>query len=71
MNESKHAQRVIDNFKGLLSPAAHEHVGKNHLDQLGLMIEAAIDASTVDVLEEYAGKVADIAREMRDRAEKP
>ena len=70
MNESSHAQRVIDNFKGLLSPAAQEHVGKDHLDQLGLMIEAAIDASMVDILEEYAGKVAGVAREMRDRVER-
>jgi len=70
MDESKHAQRVVENFKALLSPKAHEHVGKDHLEQLGLMIEAAIDASAIEIMEQYADKVADLATEMRNRVEK-
>ncbi len=70
MDESKHVQRVVENFRSLLSPEAHEHVGKEHLEQLGLLIEAAIDASTLEMMEHYADKVASIATEMRNRVEK-
>lgn len=68
MDESKHAEKVIEGFSALLSEEAKAHISEEHLQELALMVEAAIDASVIGVLAEYGGKLAAIADEMQKRA---
>ena len=69
--QAVHAARVVEQFRGMLGERARKAVGKSRFDDLAMMIEAAIDASIVEVAEESAGIVADASKRIRELAEKP
>lgn len=58
-SQTVHAQKVVDQFKTLLSVTGRQHVGEKHFAELALLIEAAIDAA---VLEENAHYVAELEK---------
>lgn len=61
MNETKHAAKVVEHFKSLLDEGTIAKIGEEHFNQLQLMIESAIDASTIEILQqarEIAGEAA-------------
>jgi hypothetical protein len=58
-SQAAHAERVVSQFKQLLSATGRQHVGEKHFAQLALLIESAIDAT---VLEENARYVAELER---------
>ena len=58
-SQTEHAEKVVRQFKELLSVTGRQHVGEKHFAQLSLLIEAAIDAA---VLEENARYVAELEK---------
>ncbi|MDQ6975820.1 MAG: hypothetical protein Q9M22_04545 [Mariprofundaceae bacterium] len=54
MNECKHAHKVVCQFKSLLDPAAIKAVGDTHFEELALIIESAIGASTLEAIRHAA-----------------
>lgn len=58
-SQAAHADRVVSQFRELLSATGRQHVGEKHFAQLALLIESAIDAT---VLEENAHYVAELER---------
>lgn len=58
-SQAAHAERVVDQFKSLLSATGRQHVGEKHFAQLALLIESAIDST---VLEENAHYVAELEK---------
>jgi len=55
MNESKHAQRVVEHFKGLLGEETCQSIDTETFDKLELMIESAIDASVLEAVNTAKG----------------
>ncbi len=70
MNEFSHAQKVVEQFKHLLSSHEIQAVDDEHFDELVLLIEAAIDAAVLDALEKTADRMEQLAKETRHLAEK-
>ena len=70
IRESEHAKKVVDQFKAQLGESANG-IGQALFDELALMIEAAIDASLVNALQESADIVSEAAKRIRNKAEKP
>jgi adenylate kinase len=50
MNEDQHAQQIVGRFKSLLDNDTIAAVGDEHFEVLALMIESAIDTSTLRVI---------------------
>ena len=70
MDEYSHSHKLVDRFRRMIGPDICSQIGEEHFEELALMIESAIDASLVDVLERSAEKVTLVAKEIRDMAEK-
>ncbi|HHJ38641.1 MAG: hypothetical protein AXA67_04175 [Methylothermaceae bacteria B42] len=70
MNEFTHAQKVVEQFKTLLSREEIQGLEEEHMDELILLIEAAIDAAVLEALEKTADKLEQLAMETRRLAEK-
>ncbi len=64
-----HARQVVEAFREKLSPSGRQHVGEGHFDELTLMVESAISTAVLEEMEHAADKVANLAREIRNRAE--
>ncbi len=54
MNECKHAQKVVCQFKSLLDDDAIKAIGDTHFQELALMIESAIGSSTLGAIRSAA-----------------
>lgn len=67
--QTEHAARVVTRFKQMLS-AAGQQVGKQHFDELELLIESAIDSAVLEETEHFADQLEQMAHEMRRRAER-
>ncbi len=67
--QREHARQVVDRFAEMLSPSGREHVGKAHLDELALLVEAAISSAVLEAMEATADRLDALAREMRNQAE--
>jgi len=68
MQRSKHAQEVANRFRELVDKAG-DSLPASHYEELGLLIEAAIDTALVEQLESLAGKLEKIAHDVRNDAE--
>ncbi|MFQ5469076.1 MAG: hypothetical protein ACE5EH_02090 [Gammaproteobacteria bacterium] len=71
LDETKQAKKVIDRFKEGLPNEAIKAIDSHHFDELEIMIEAAIDASIVDVVKRSSTIVTGAAKEIQNIAEKP
>jgi len=65
-SQSNHAEHVVQSFNNMLTDDARAHISKEQLEELALLIEAAIDASLVEQL----GKTAAIAQKAADEIKK-
>lgn len=64
-----HARQVVQRFSEMLSASGRQHVGQGHLDELSLLIEAAISSAVLEEMEAAADKLEALAREIRKTAE--
>ncbi len=65
----RHAHKIVQDFLGLLEPAARDCLPQEHLTELEMMIESAISTSVLGQLEAVADQIGDLAVEVRRRAE--
>jgi hypothetical protein len=68
MKHSQHAEDISNRFRELVEDAG-DSLPVNHYNELSLLIEAAIDAALVDLLEGMAAKVEKFANDIRHDAE--
>lgn len=66
----KHADAVVKGFLDLLGGEAKGCVGKEHLDELSMMIESAISTAVLSELEAVADEISDMSAQVRKRAER-
>jgi hypothetical protein len=64
-SQTAHAEKVVAQFKELLSVTGRQHVGEKHFAQLALMIEAALDAALLDENAHYVAELETIVRRMK------
>ena len=50
-SQSKHAHKVVKAFKKMIPEDAAKHLSEEYYEELALLIEAAIDSSLVEQLE--------------------
>ena len=68
MQKTKHAQKITERFKELVSDAGHK-LPKEHYEELALLIEAGIDTALLERLEKMADKLQSLAQAVRNDAE--
>jgi hypothetical protein len=68
-SQTAHAERVVHQFKDLLSVTGRQHVGEKHFEQLALLIESAIDAAVLDENAKYVSELERIVSRMKRSAE--
>ena len=62
---SSHADDVLSTFKATLGDDATEQLGDEHLSDLALLIESAIDAAIIERLEAIADDLEKMAASVR------
>ncbi len=67
--QRKHAEQVVQRFAEMLSPSGRQHVGQAHLDELTLLVEAAISGAVLEAMESVADQLESMAHQMRTAAE--
>jgi len=70
MNESQHAERIVDHFKSLLGEDALKHIDNKVFAQLQLRIESAIDVSVLEAVNQAKNIAAGAARDISHIIEK-
>lgn len=68
MKKTKHAQKITERFKELVSDAGQK-LPKEHYEELALLIEAGIDTALLERLEKMADKLQSLAQAVRNDAE--
>jgi hypothetical protein len=68
-SQTRHAERVVSQFKDLLSPTGRQHVGEKHFAELALLIEAAIDAALLDENAHYVAELERLCQRMKRSGE--
>jgi hypothetical protein len=68
-SQTRHAERVVDQFRALLSSTGRQHVGEKHFAELSLLIEAAIDAALLDENAHYVSELQRLVHRMQRSAE--
>lgn len=61
-----HAQRVVEAFREKLSQSGREHVGKQHFEELELLIELAIATSVNIEREKMAQQLEQYSKKLRN-----
>lgn len=69
MQQTQHAQKVVDAFKAKLSEEQRATVGEAHFDELSLLIESAMSTAVLDEMEKAADQVDALAHRLRHFAE--
>lgn len=59
------AQDIVSTFKQQLSKSGVEHVGQHHFEELQLLIESALTSVSLQLMEQNADKVQNLAHELR------
>jgi hypothetical protein len=68
-SQTRHAERVVDQFKDLLSATGRQHVGEKHFAELALLIESAIDAALLDENAHYVSELERLVLRMKRSGE--
>lgn len=63
-----HAEKVARRFKDIVEGSG-DSISDEHIEELILLIESAIDAALLDKVEKHADKVAALAKEIRNDIE--
>jgi len=66
--QSKRAQKVVEHFRQVLSPSGRKAVTETHFEELGLMIESAIEAAILEEVANYANRLEHVIAEMKHNA---
>ena len=65
-----HAQKIVDDFQKIIGPEAGAALSQEHLDELGMLIEAAISTSVLEELERATDTLTTAAARLRRHAER-
>ena len=65
-----HAHKIVDDFQKLIGPEARSALTQEHLDELSLLIEAAISTSVLEEMERAADLLSAAAARLRQKAER-
>jgi hypothetical protein len=68
IEQFSHAQKVANHFKEIIEDNG-DSISDEHIEELVLLIESAIDAALLDKVEKHADKVAALAKEIRNDVE--
>lgn len=68
-SQKTHAQNVANRFRTILEEAGNQCLDDNHLDELSLLIESAIDAALIEKEEQIADRLQQMAQDLRSDAE--
>ncbi len=68
IEQFSHAQKVANHFRDIVTDSGDE-ISDEHIAELVLLIESAIDAALLDKVERHADKVAALAKEIRNDVE--
>jgi hypothetical protein len=68
-SQTRHAERVVGQFREMLSATGRQHVGEKHFAELALLIEAAIDAALLDENAHYVSELERLVRRMQRSGE--
>jgi hypothetical protein len=68
-SQTRHAERVVSQFKDMLSATGRQHVGEKHFADLALLIEAAIDAALLDENAHYVSELERLCQRMKRSGE--
>jgi len=66
----KHAEAIVESFKGFLPSSLLNEISDDHFDELSMMIESAINTAVLEHQERFAtqlGKLADTVRHDAER----
>jgi len=69
IQQTAHAQHVVDSFKARLPDAMSNDIGEEHFAELALLIESAISAAVLQEMEKAADKIDKLAHDVRHFAE--
>ena len=68
--QEAHARSVVARFEQMLGEQLTREVGPDHLEELVLLIESAIDAAVLASSEQVADQLEKMAHEVRNQAER-
>jgi hypothetical protein len=68
IEQFSHAQKVANRFRDIVVESGDE-ISDEHISELVLLIESAIDAALLEKVERHADKVAALANEIRNDVE--
>ncbi len=67
--ETAHAAKVVARFKEMLGEECREHFNDEHLDELALLVESAIDAAVFETKERIVERLETLTRDLKTDAE--
>jgi hypothetical protein len=68
MHQSDHAQAMTDRFRDLVEQSG-DSLPSNHYDELRLIIEAGLDTALAESMENIAGKLKGLIKDIQQNAE--
>lgn len=68
--QASHAKKVVDRFKEMLGEELTTSLSEQHLDELELLIESAIDAAVFDVEESIVARLNELTSDIQSDAER-
>jgi hypothetical protein len=68
MHQSEHAQAMTDRFRDLVEQSG-DSLPVNHYDELRLIIEAGLDTALAESMENIAGKLKGLIKDIQHKAE--
>lgn len=66
----EHANQIVRDFQALLAEDVRERLQQEQLDELSMMIEAAISTAVLGELEAVSDEISDLAVMVRRRGER-
>lgn len=69
VQQAQHAQKVVNRFSEMIGPELTEQLTEEHMAELALLIEAAIDASILETEDNVINKLNDLTTSLRRDAD--
>jgi 3-deoxy-D-manno-octulosonate 8-phosphate phosphatase KdsC-like HAD superfamily phosphatase len=63
-----HAERIVKQFREQLGDSLAKKVGDDHLNDLAVMIESALNTTVLDALNQTVGEIETLAQRTAKRA---
>ncbi len=68
MQQSRHANEMAQRFREMVESTG-DSLNEKHYDELRLIIESGLDAALVEAMEKIAGRLEEVAHEIKHSAE--